>query len=428
MELKSSNKVDVNRWELEIAISPEQFEKEVEKVYNKQKGKISVPGFRKGKAPRAFIEKYYGSGVFYQDAVNAIYPYAIDEAAKEAKIELVDDHIDFDIVKMSKEDGLIFKVKVTVMPEISVENYKGIEVKKAESVKVTEEDILNELKKIQDKNARLITVDEGKAEMGDVVNIDFIGSVDGVEFEGGSAEDISLTLGSKQFIEGFEEQVVGHEIGDKFEIKAKFPENYHVVNLAGKEAIFKTKLNSIQKKDLPNIDDEFIKDISEFDTLDEYKADLTKKILEVKQNNAKNKVENEMVDKFVGLVKGDIPDALIKSKIKELIRDFEYRLQSQGINPKDYMKFTKADENSLDAMFRPQAEIQVKFDLGIRKVAELENIEVTAEDVEKEYEKVAEQYKMKVEQIKKFVPENDIKKDISRFKALEILRANRIEK
>lgn len=428
MELKSSNKVDVNRWELEIAISPEQFEKEVEKVYNKQKGKISVPGFRKGKAPRAFIEKYYGSGVFYQDAVNAIYPYAIDEAAKEAKIELVDDHIDFDIVKMSKEDGLIFKVKVTVMPEISVENYKGIEVKKAESVKVTEEDILNELKKIQDKNARLVTVDEGKAEMGDVVNIDFIGSVDGVEFEGGSAEDISLTLGSKQFIEGFEEQVVGHEIGDEFEIKATFPKNYHVVDLAGKEAIFKTKLNNIQKKDLPNIDDEFIKDISEFDTLDEYKVDLEKKILEAKQNNAKNKIENEMVDKFVGLVKGDIPDALIKSKIKELIRDFEYRLQSQGINPKDYMKFTKADENSLDAMFRPQAEIQVKFDLGIKKVAELENIEVTAEEIEKEYEKVAEQYKMKVEQIKKFVPENDIKKDISRFKALEILRANRIEK
>ena len=428
MELKSSNKVDVNRWELEIAISPEQFEKEVEKVYNKQKGKISVPGFRKGKAPRAFIEKYYGSGVFYQDAVNAIYPYAIDEAAKEAKIELVDDHIDFDIVKMSKEDGLIFKVKVTVMPEISVENYKGIEVKKAAEIKVTEEDILNELKKIQDKNARLITVDEGKAEMGDVVNIDFIGSVDGVEFEGGSAEGISLTLGSKQFIEGFEEQVVGHEIGDEFEIKATFPKNYHVVDLAGKEAIFKTKLNNIQKKDLPNIDDEFIKDISEFDTLDEYKVDLEKKILEAKQNNAKNKIENEMVDKFVGLVKGDIPDALIKSKIKELIRDFEYRLQSQGINPKDYMKFTKADENSLDAMFRPQAEIQVKFDLGIKKVAELENIEVTAEEIEKEYEKVAEQYKMKVEQIKKFVPENDIKKDISRFKALEILRANRIEK
>ena len=428
MELKSSNKVDVNRWELKIAISPEQFEKEVEKVYNKQKGKISVPGFRKGKAPRAFIEKYYGSGVFYQDALNAIYPYAIDEAAKEANIELVDDHIDFDIVKMSKEEGLIFKVKVTVMPEISVENYKGIEVKKVEDVKVTEEDISNELKKIQDKNARLITVDKGKAEMGDVVNIDFIGSVDGVEFEGGSAEDISLTLGSKQFIEGFEEQVVGHEIGDKFEIKAKFPENYHVVNLAGKEAIFKTKLNSIQKKDLPNIDDEFIKDISEFDTLDEYKADLTKKILEVKQNNAKNKVENEMVDKFVGLVKGDIPDALIKSKIKELIRDFEYRLQSQGINPKDYMKFTRFDENSLDSMFRPQAETQVKFDLGIKKVAELENIEVTAEEIENEYEKVAEQYKMKVEQIKKFVPESDIKKDISRFKALDILRANRIEK
>ena len=429
MELKSSKKVDVNRWELEISISAEDFSKEVDKVYNREKSKISVPGFRKGKAPRKFIEKYYGEQVFYEDAVNALYPYALENAAKEAGIELVDDKIDFEVVHMNKEEGLDFKVKVTVMTEVSVENYKGIEDKKIGAVKVTKEDIDKEIEKLQERNARLITIeDDTPAEMGDIVNIDFEGFVDGEAFDGGAAEDMNLELGKKQFIEGFEEQVAGHKIGDKFDIKVTFPENYHAVNLANKEAVFKIKLNKIQKKELPKADDDFVKDVSEFDTLKEFKDDLKKKLSESKKKHLEADSENEMIEKFIELVKADIPDALVKNKIKELLREFEYKLQAQGIGIKDYVKYTGTTEADLENTFRPQALNHVKLDLGLRKVAELENIEVSDEKIEKEYEKIAEQYKMKVEQIKKFIMSDDIKRDIVKSEALEIIRKNKVEK
>lgn len=429
MELKSSNKVDVNRWELEIAISSEDFSKEVDKVYNRQKGKITVPGFRKGKAPRKFIEKYYGEQVFYEDAVNAIYPYALEDAAKEAGIELVDDHIDFEIVKMNKEEGLDFKVKVTVMPEVSVENYKGIEVKKVGAVRVNNDDLEKEISKLQERNARLVTVeDDTAAQMGDLVNIDFEGSIDGELFEGGSAKDAPLELGKKQFIDGFEEQVAGHKIGDEFDVKVTFPENYHVKNLANKEAVFKTKLNKIQKKELPEVNDDFVKDISEFDTLKDFKDDLKKKLSETKKKKLENESENEMIEKFIELVKAEVPEALVKAKIKELMRDFEYRLKSQGLNIKDYAKYTGMNEDALANTFRPQALNHVKLDLGLRKVAELENIQVSDEKIEKEYEKIAEQYKMKPEQIKKFVMPEDVKRDIMKSEALEIIRKNKVEK
>lgn len=429
MELKSSNKVDVNRWELEIAISPEDFSKEVDKIYNRQKNKITVPGFRKGKAPRKFIEKYYGEQIFYEDAVNALYPDALEKAAKEAGIELVDDHIDFDVVKMSKEEGLDFKVKVTVMPEVTVENYKGIEVKKIGTARVTKDDLEKEILELQERNSRLITVeDDSPAAMGDKVNIDFEGWVDGQLFEGGSAKDTPLELGKKQFIEGFEEQVAGHKIGDEFDINVTFPEKYHAKNLAGKKALFKTKLNKIQKKELPELNDEFVKDISEFDTLKDFKDDLKKKLSERKKKKLEAESENEMIEKFIKLVKADIPEALIKSKIKQLVKDFEYQLQSQGLNVKDYLKFTGNNEETLEKTFHPQALERVKFDLGLRKVAELESIEVSDERIEKEYEKISSQYKMKPEQIKKFVMVDDIKKDIMKSEALEIIRKNRVEK
>ncbi len=428
MELRSSNKIDVNRRELEIAVPPEDFSKEVDKVYNRQKNKITVPGFRQGKAPRNFIEKYYGDQIFYEDAVNAVYPYALDDAAKQAGIELVDDHIDFEIVKLSKEDGLIFKVKVTVMPEVTVENYKGIEVKKREAGEVTEKDINKEIETLRERNARLVTVEDGIAEMGDTVNIDFEGSVDSKLFDGGSAKDIALELGKKQFIEGFEEQVAGHKIGDEFEVKVKFPENYHAAGLANKDAVFKTKLNKIQKKELPKIDDEFVKDISEFDTLKEFKEDLKKKLSENKKIKAENETENEMIEKFIKLVKADIPDALVKGKVKELMRDFEYRLKPKGITLKDYAKYTGMTEESLEENFRPQALSHVKLDVGLKKVGELENIKISEEELEKEFEKVAEHYKMKVDQVKKFIMKEDLKKDMIKSKALEILKNNRVEK
>ena len=428
MELKSSKKIDVNRWELEIFVSPEDFNKEVDKAFNRQKGKISIPGFRKGKAPRKFIEKFYGEGVFYEDAVNAIYPYAVDEAAKKAGIELVDDHIDFEMVKMGKDDGLDFKVKVTVMPEVTVENYKGIKVSKQESTKVTEKDVESEIELIRSKNSRLITVEDKPAEMGDITNINFEGFVDGTPFENGKAEEVALELGKKQFIAGFEEQVVGHKTGEEFEINVKFPDDYHAENLAGKDAMFKIKINKIQKKELPKFDDEFVKDISEFDTIDEFKKDLKKKIAENKKHQAKHKFENEAINEFIKLVKADIPEALIKNKIKELLRDFDYRLKPQGLNLKDYVKYTGTTQERLEETFRPQAESGVKLSLGLKKVAELEGIKVSDEDIENEYKKLAEAYKLKPEQVKNFVMKEDLEKDLLKEKAMELIKNSAVEK
>lgn len=428
MKLRSSNKIETNRWELEIEIEPDVFSKEVDKVYNRRKNGITVPGFRKGKAPRAFIEKFYGEGIFYEDAINALYPQALEDAAKEAGIELVDDKMDFETIKMGKEDGFIFKVKVTVMPEVSIENYKGIEIKKVETSEVTDKDIEAEIEKARNKAARLVNCEDGKAEMGDMTNIDFEGFVEGEKFEGGTADDVTLELGSGQFIPGFEEQIAGHKIGDEFEVKVTFPESYHVPTLAGKEAVFKTKLNKIQKKELPEVNDEFVKDISEFDTLDEYKKDLKEKLEHSKKHIAEDKAENEMIEKFIELVKADIPEALIKNKTKNLVRDFEYRLQPQGITLKDYIKYTGITEEKLSEQFKPQAEKHVKLDLGLRKVAELEKVEVTDEEIEEEYKKIAGGYRLKPEQVKNFVRKEDVTADIKKRKVLEIIRNSRVEK
>ncbi|MDO4476351.1 MAG: trigger factor [Clostridia bacterium] len=427
MELKSSNKVDVNRWELEIFISPEEFNKEVDKIFDRKKKNISVPGFRKGKAPRKFIEKFYGEGIFYEDAINALYPDAIDNAAKKAGLELVDDHIDFELVKMSKEDGLTFKVKVTVMPEVTVENYKGIKVSKKPRICVSEKDIDEKIKAICEKNARLVSCEDGKAELKDIVNIDFKGFADGKAFEGGEAEGVDLELGSHQFIAGFEEQVVGHAVNDEFDVNVKFPKDYHAASLADKDAVFKVKLNKIQRKELPEFDDEFVKDVSEFENVKDYRSNLKKEISESKKVEAENKIENETIDKFIELVKADIPDALIKGKVRELVRDFEYKLKAQGLDLKNYLKYTGTNEEYLENTFRPQAINHVKLSLGLKKVAELENIEVTPEDIENEYKKIADGYKMKPEQVKKFIAEDDIKKDISSSKALKIIKENRVE-
>lgn len=428
MKLKATNVIETNRRELEIEISKEEFNEAVDKAYNRQKSKITIPGFRKGKAPRSFIEKYYGEQVFFEDAINAIYPYAIEDAAKEAGIELVDDHIDFEIVNMSKEEGLTFKVKVTVMPEVKVEGYKGIEIKKVDVKPVTSKDVDEEIENIRKKNARLVSCEDGTAEMGDMTNIDFSGYVDGEQFQGGSAENAPLELGSGQFIPGFEEQIVGHKVGEEFDVNVTFPSEYHVPQLAGKPAVFKTKLNSIQKKELPELNDEFIKDISEFDTIDAFKKDLTEKLESSKKVAAENAAENEMIDKFIEKVEAEIPDALVKAKIKELIRDMEYRLQPQGLTIKEYLKYTGMTQEALQDNFRPQALKHVKLALGLKKVAEIEKIEVTEKEVEEEYAKIAENYKMKPEQVKKFVPVEDLKHDVKNRKVIEIIKSNRVEK
>ena len=427
MYLKSSKNIDVNRYELEIEVSPEEFNKAVDKIYQREKTRINVPGFRKGKAPRSFIEKYYGEGIFFEDAINSIYPDILESASKEANLELVDDKIDFDLLNASKKEGLHFKVKVTVMPEVEIENYKGIEVSKRE-VSFSEEDLENELKEIQKKNGRLVTVENKPAKLGDTVIIDFEGTIDSKKFEGGSANNFTLELGTKQFIGNFEEQIVGHNTGDEFDVNVTFPENYHAADFANKDAVFKVKLHEIKEMELPEIDDELVKDISEFDTLEQYKEDLKQKIIKNKEQKAQDDTENEMIEKLIKLVKADIPEALIKLKIKELMRDFEYRLQAQGIKFDDYLKYTGNDISKIEETFRPQAESHVKLALALDKIAKIENIVPTESDILEEYNKIAKHYNMDLEKVKNIIHEPDIKKDICSKKALDIVRDSSIIK
>lgn len=428
MKLVSSKKVDVNRYELEVEVSAEEFAKEVDKAYLKQKGKITIPGFRKGKAPRKFIEKFYGEQVFFEDAINAVYGPSVEAAAKEAGIELVDDKVDFEVVKLSKEEGLVYKVKVTVMPEVEVEGYKGIEVEKKTAPKILTKDVDERIKAIQEQNARLVTSEDGKAEKGDVVDIDFEGYVDSEKFDGGTAQGVELEIGKGQFIAGFEDQIIGHKVGEEFEINVTFPETYHVASLASKPAVFKTKLNKIQKKDLPVVDDEFVKDVSEFENLEDFKKDIKKKLSDEAKAKNERETETEVMDKFLELIKAEIPEALVKNKAFELVREFEYRLKSQGIALKDYMAYTGLTVEKMVENFMPEAEKTVKVGLGLKKVAELEKISVSDEEIEKEYEAIAKAYSLKPEQAKRLVPAEGLKKDMISRKTVEFICKNAAKK
>ena len=423
MNLKSSKKLETNRYELEIEISEEDFSKAVDKAYRKNIKKISIPGFRRGKAPRAFVEKYYGENIFYEDAINSIYPEAVEEAVKEANLEVINDKVDFDIVEIGKDKGLTFKVALTVKPEVNIQNYKGIEIK-AKPVEVTEEEISKELEKQRERNARFIEVTDRAAKDGDIVVIDFKGSVDGVAFDGGEGTNHSLKLGSKQFIEGFEEQIVGHKKDEDFSINVKFPEDYGAKDLAGKDAVFEIKLHEIKEKELPELDDEFVKDISEFDTLKEYKEDVKAKLLESKETESKNDIDNQIIDKVNGLLEAEIPEAMFENKVNEDINDFARRLQSQGLDMKTYMQYTGLDNEKFKKEFRPMAERQVKLRLALEKISELEKLEPTAQEIENKYKEYAENYKMDVEKIRTFIPEKDIKMDLSCEKAIDFLREN----
>ena len=427
MSLKACNKVEKNRYELEIEISPEIFNKEVDNVYKKEKNRFSIPGFRKGKAPKAFIEKYYGENVFYDKVINNLYYDALLKAAEEANLKLIDDKIDFDLVKASKTDGLIFKVKVTTMPEVTIENYKGIEINKV-STQVNDGDLEEELKLIQKENGRLVAVTDRPAKLSDTVIINFNGTIDGNTFDGGTAENYSLVLGSHQFVDGFEEQIAGHNVGEEFDIKVVFPKNYHAKTTAGKEAVFHVKINSIKETELPVLDDEFVKDISEFDTLDEYKEDLKKKLAKTKQEDAIHERDNQIFDKLVELVRADIPDALIKSHAKKLISDFEYQIKSQGIKLEDYLKYTGNTMEDLEKNFWPQAYKSAQLELAIDKIATLENIEVTDNDIEEKYQHMADHYKMKLENAKKVFDKDSIISDIRFSKAYKIVSDSVIEK
>lgn len=426
MSLKSSNKVETNRYELEVEVNAESFENAVNKAFKKKAKRISIPGFRKGKAPRAFIEKYYGESVFYEDAVNDIYPEALQDAIDEAGLDVINAPIELDVVSLGKE-GLVFKAVVTVKPEVKIENYKGIEVEH-KPVEVTEDDVNKEIDRIRRRNSRLVAVEDRAAQLGDVATFDFDGFVDGEPFDGGSEEDFELELGSGDFIPGFEEQIVGHNCGEEFDINVTFPDDYFEESLSGKPAVFKIKLHELKHRELPELDDEFVKDVSEFDTLDEYKESLKKQLFDLKTRESDIDADEQMIDKTVALLEAEIPEVMFENKIEDMMHDFAYKLRAQGLSFDAYAKYTGLDNDVFKEHFRPQAERQVKLRLALDKIAELENLSVTPEELDEKYKQLAEQYKVDLEKIKNIVNEKDLVADMAAEKAVDFLRANCVHK
>ncbi len=420
MSLKATNKVDTNKVELEIEISAELFEEAVEKAYHKAKKNISIQGFRKGKAPRKLIEKQYGEGVFYEDAVNILYGPEVDSAIAEANLELVA-RPDVEVTSIEKADGVKIKVTCITKPEVEVKDYKGIEVEKVVN-DVTDEDITREIDKLREKNTRIITVDDRAAELGDEVIIDFEGFKDDVAFEGGKAEDFTLELGSGQFIPGFEEAVVGHNIGEQFDIEVTFPEEYQVEDLAGAPAVFKINLKSISKKELPELDDDMVKDSTEFESVDEYKADVKKNLEEAAQKTADVQVEEKLFDTVIENMTAEIPQEMYDSRVDEMVNELAQRLQPQGITIDLYLQYSGQTMESLRKMYAEQAEKQVKLRLALEQIVKTENIEATEEEINEEFNKLAETYKMEVDQIKVYIREEDLAKDIAVGKAVDMIK------
>ena len=423
MSLKNSKKVDTNRYELEISIDAESFQNAIKDAYRKNRSKINVPGFRKGKAPLSIIEKFYGEEVFYEDALNLLYSDALDSAVNEAGLRIIEDKIDFDLVSISKAEGVDFKSTITTYPEVEMGEYKGL---KAEKVipQVTDAEIDEEINRMADRNARVVAVEDRAAQSGDITTIDFEGFVDGVPFDGGKAEGYALTLGSNQFIPGFEDQIVGHNVDDEFDVNVEFPKDYQAENLAGKPAVFKVKLHEIKTRELPEIDDEFAKDVSEFDSLEALKADLKAKTLERKTKTADEEVENALIDQLIENMSAEIPEAMFERRVDESIRDFDYRLRSQGMDLETYLKYLgNTDINEFRKNFRPQAERSVKVRMALEKIASLESIKATDEDIAAEYQKLAEQYGMEADKVKAMVPETELVKDIEVTKAIDLVKA-----
>lgn len=418
MSLKSSNKVDTNVWELEVSVDGDTFKDAVTKAYLKQRKNITIPGFRKGKAPRAFIEKYYGEGVFYEDALEAIYPDAVASAIEEAKLEPVDTPYDLEIPEMGN-DGVTMKFKVTVKPEVELGEYKGLKATK-KSTKVTADEVKAELARMQEQNSTVSDVDDRAVKKNDIVVIDFEGFVDGKAFEGGKAEKYELTIGSNQFIPGFEDQIIGHKIGDKFDVNVKFPEDYQA-DLASKDAVFKIKLHGIKVKEVPALDDEFAKDVSEFDTLDELKKDIKKQLEKRKNDDAENELHNTLLEEVAKGIKAEIPEAMIEKKIDDDVNEYSYRLQSQGLKLETYLKYTGMDMKGFREGFKERAETQVRLNLALEKIIEKEKIEVTEEDIEAEYKKYADAYNMDIDTIKKAVSAESLKPELASRKAIDLI-------
>lgn len=425
MSLKETKKVDTNRYQLEITVDGEKFREAIKEAYKKNGKKINVPGFRKGKAPLHIIETYYGSEVFFEDAFNLLYNDLVDEAITESGLKVINDKMDFDLVSISKENGVDFKVSVTTYPEIEVGEYKGLKAEKA-AVKVDAAEVNAEVNAMAERNARMVSVEDRAAADGDTVIIDFEGFADGKAFDGGKAEGHSLVLGSGQFIPGFEEQIVGKNIGDEFDVNVTFPEDYGAKELAGKEAVFKVKLHEIKVRELPKVDDEFAKDVSEFDTLKELKADLKKKALDRKKKAAEEAVENALVQQIVDSIKGEIPEAMYENRLNQSVEEFAYRLQGQGLNLETYLKYTNSNIDDFKKSFRPQAEAQVKYRLALEKIVELENITADEKEIEEQYEKMAKDYGVEVDRVKSAIPADELAKDIAVGKAIDFIKENAV--
>jgi trigger factor len=420
MSLISAVKKETNIYELEVAVDAETLKAASDKVFKNKAKDITVPGFRKGKAPRKLIEQMYGEGVFLEDAVNDLYPAASEAAVEEAGIEPVAP-AGVEMLTLDKAVGFTFKATVTVKPEVTVKDYKGIEAEKA-VYGVDDEDVDKELNRMRERNARIISIEDRPAQDGDNVIIDYEGFVDGAAFEGGTAAGQSLTLGSHSFIDTFEEQIAGHNPGDEFEVNVTFPEQYQAEELQGKPAVFKVKLLEIKGKELPELDDEFAKDVSEFDTLEELKADTLAKLAVAAEKRTNDEFEGVLIEKIIEGLEGEIPEVMYESRIDELIRDFEYRIRSQGMDIETYYRIVGMEKASMRGTFRVQAETQVKIRLALEKIAEMENIQPTEEEIAAEYARMAETYEMELERVKKLLPEKDLIADLKNNKAIDLVR------
>lgn len=419
MNLISCEKLEKSMVELQFSIDAETFKAAVNNAFKREGKKYAIPGFRKGKAPRHMIEKMYGSDIFHYDAVNDLFPEAYEAAVKEAKIDVVG-RPDPEVVSMSEADGVVLKVKVAVKPEVELGEYAGLTVTK-EAKNVNEADVDAEVKRMQDRNGRLLTR-EGAAENGDTVDIDFEGFVDGKAFEGGKAEHYSLVLGSGSFIPGFEDQVVGHSAGEEFDVNVKFPEEYGAAELAGKDATFKIKLHEVKYKDLPALDDDFAKDVSEYDTLDELKDSIRNNIKTNLDKQAEQKVENDLMDQVIANMKADIPDAMVDSRIDELVQDFEYRISQQGLKLADYLKYMGMNIEQFRAQFKEQADKQVKMRLAMEAIVAKEGITASDEEFEEEVKRIADAYKMEADKVKSIVDAAAVKADLAINKAIDFVK------
>ena len=418
-------KLEKNMAKLTMEVPAEELEKAIQGAYLKQKNRINIPGFRRGKAPRAMIEKMYGAGIFYEDAANALIPEAYSKAVDECG-ETIVSRPSISIEQLEKGKPFIFTAEVALKPEVVLGEYKGLEVPKAD-LEVTDEEIEAELKKEQEKNARTIHVEDRAAQEGDKVTIDFEGFVDGVAFEGGAGKDYPLTLGSKTFIPGFEEQLVGVALEQPVDVNVTFPEDYQAEELKGKEAVFKCVIHKIEAKELPELDDDFAKDVSEFDTLEEYKKEIKDNIEKRKADAAKTEKENAVVDKAIENAQMDIPEAMVKTQINQMIDDFARRIQSQGLTMEQYMQFTGSTRETMQEQMRPQAMKRIQSRLVLEKVAEVENIQISDEKLDEELTKMAEMYKMELDKFKELVDDyqkDQMKKDLAVQEAVTLMAEN----